>query len=134
MGPVLSSKALRVLLVEDEPLVASAITRTLEDAGCEIVGPIGGQSAALTIAESEAIDGAIIDANLRGQTAEPVADALVRRGIPFLVISASAPPEQPSVMGGRPFLAKPFGERDLVSATLALFPSDRIARPHDASA
>jgi CheY-like chemotaxis protein len=127
MGPTVSSKVLRVLLVEDEPLVASEITRTLEDAGCEIVGPIGGQSGALTIAQSEAIDGAIIDANLRGDTAEPVADVLVRRGIPFLVISGSAPPEEPNVMGGHPFLAKPFGERDLVSATLALFPADRVA-------
>ena len=130
----MSSRTLRVLLVEDELLVASEITRTLEEAGCEIVGPIGGQSGALTIAESEHIDGAIIDANLRGETAEPVADALVRRGIPFLVISGSAPPEAPNVMGGRPFLAKPFGEHDLVSATLALFPRDRVTASDDATA
>ena len=121
--PGAAMSAMRILLVEDEPATAAEIMRTLEEAGCEIVGPIGGQAGALTLAEGEPLDGAIVDANLRGQTAEPVAAALARRGIPFLVISGQAPPEVPSVLGNRPFLAKPFGEHDLVSATFDLFPT-----------
>lgn len=77
---------LRVILVEDEPLVAMMMEDLLTDLGCEIAGSFGSLSAALAWVEAGEgrIDGALLDVNLGGgETAFPVAEALRQRGVPF---------------------------------------------------
>jgi CheY-like chemotaxis protein len=77
--------AKRVLVVEDEYLVAMDMSAYLEAAGAHVVGPASNVSAALEALEEHAeLDGAILDVNLRGEMAYPVADALTARGIPFV--------------------------------------------------
>jgi CheY-like chemotaxis protein len=76
--------AKRVLVVEDEYLVAMDMSMWLEAAGAHVVGPASNVSAALEALKSAELDGAILDVNLRGEMAFPVADALVARGIPFV--------------------------------------------------
>ena len=74
----------RVLVVEDDYLVAMDIARALERAGAEVIGPASAVEAALAALEQTVLDGAILDINLGGEMAFPVADALMARGIPFI--------------------------------------------------
>ena len=76
--------AKRVLVVEDEYLVAMDMSAYLEAAGAHVVGPASNVTAALDALERTELDGAILDVNLRGEMAYPVADALAARGIPFV--------------------------------------------------
>jgi CheY-like chemotaxis protein len=74
----------RVLVVEDEYLVAMDVSAYLAAAGAQVVGPASTVTAALDAVEHTELDGAIVDVNLRGEMAYPVADALAARGIPFV--------------------------------------------------
>jgi CheY-like chemotaxis protein len=76
--------AKRVLVVEDEYLVAMDLSAWLEAAGAHVVGPASNVNAALEALQCSELDGAILDVNLRGEMAYPVADALAARGIPFV--------------------------------------------------
>jgi CheY-like chemotaxis protein len=76
--------AKRVLVVEDEYLVAMDVSAWLEAAGAHVVGPASNVNAALEVLECTELDGAILDVNLRGEMAYPIADALAARGIPFV--------------------------------------------------
>jgi CheY-like chemotaxis protein len=76
--------AKRVLVVEDEYLVAMDMSAYLEAAGAQVVGPASNVHAALEVVRRSELDGAILDVNLRGEMAYPVADALAARGIPFV--------------------------------------------------
>lgn len=73
----------RVLVVEDEFLVAMFLEETLEDLGCAIEGPAATVDAALALVEARALDAAILDVNLNGSSAFAVADALREKGVPF---------------------------------------------------
>jgi len=84
MTKKLQISAKRVLVVEDEYLVAMDMSAYLEAAGAHVVGPASNVSAALEALEHAELDGAILDVNLRGEMAYPVADALAARGIPFV--------------------------------------------------
>src|SRR3546814_9846381 len=79
-----SLAGLRILVVEDELLVALELEMMLIGLGCDVVGPASRLEKAMQLAAAEAIDGAILDVNLRGRPVYPVATALKARGIPFL--------------------------------------------------
>ncbi|MDJ0386766.1 HWE histidine kinase domain-containing protein [Roseomonas sp. E05] len=75
----------RVLLAEDEPLVALELETQLQALGFTVVGPAASLQEALRLAGEEALlDAAVLDVNLRGQAVFPVADLLVRRGVPVV--------------------------------------------------
>jgi CheY-like chemotaxis protein len=77
-------KPLRILVVEDEGLVAMMIEDLLEDLGCELAGSLASVGAALAWIEAGGdADGALLDVNLGGEPVFPVAEALRARGIPF---------------------------------------------------
>lgn len=80
--PLLAHK--RVLVVEDDYLVAMDLVRALQRAGAEVIGPAPAVEAALNALAQAAPDGAILDINLGGEMAFPVADALTERGVPFV--------------------------------------------------
>ncbi|MGJ4887615.1 response regulator [Bradyrhizobium sp. HKCCYLR20261] len=74
-----------ILIVEDEYMLADELRRELGGAGATVLGPVGTVAEALVLANSQArIDGAVLDVNLRGEMAFPVADLLVERGVPFV--------------------------------------------------
>ncbi len=77
----------KVLIVEDEPVLCMAMEATLAEAGYTVVGPASTVSAALKLVDS--CDLAILDVNLRHETSEPVAKQLQEREKPFFVISSS---------------------------------------------
>ncbi len=76
----------RLLLVEDEYLIAEDLKVSLQDLGIEVIGPAASVKDALTLVNQDAarLDGAVLDVNLRGERVFPVADALAARGIPFV--------------------------------------------------
>jgi DNA-binding response OmpR family regulator len=77
----------RILIVEDEMLVAMLIEDAVADLGHEIVGPAMRLETAMVAASDEQVDFAILDINLAGKQSFPVADKLRERGIPFLFAS-----------------------------------------------
>ena len=75
----------RILVVEDEYLLADELLGNLEEAGAIVVGPVGTIADALEIIDAETrVDMAVLDANLQGEMAFPVAERLEKRGIPYL--------------------------------------------------
>jgi CheY-like chemotaxis protein len=77
----------RVLLVEDEALVAMMIQEFLREYGRAVVGPISTASEALVTAQAGDFDGAILDINLGDGMAYPVAEILSARGVPFVFLT-----------------------------------------------
>lgn len=84
--PPLRLDGCRLLVVEDEYIVASDLAFCLGGFGAQVVGPVGTVRHALEILvkQGERLDGAVLDLNLNGEPAYPVADALIARGIPFV--------------------------------------------------
>jgi CheY-like chemotaxis protein len=77
-------KGLRILVVEDEGLVAMLIEDMLEDIGCEVAGSLSSVGQALKwLADGGSADAALLDVNLGGEPVWPVAEALQARGMPF---------------------------------------------------
>jgi CheY-like chemotaxis protein len=110
----------RVLVVEDESLVALWIEDVLIEAGAVVIGPVANVADALQIIESvpadDRIDAAVLDYNLAGISSMPVAAALVRRGVPFILQSAYM--DVPRQEGVR-LISKPYSPDDLVAAVAA---------------
>jgi DNA-binding response OmpR family regulator len=106
---------LKILVVEDEFLVASLIQDVLEDAGCVVSGPIPRLSEAIVAARADDCDAAVLDVNLGGDRVFPVAEELSRRHIPFVVVTGYAS-NLPGALDGRPTIRKPFRNRDLLNA------------------
>ena len=78
----------RILVVEDEYLVAMSLAEALQDAGSIVLGPVPSVDKAIETIELEPhIDGAVVDVNLGGLLAYPVADLLIARKIPFVFTS-----------------------------------------------
>ncbi len=121
----------RVLIVEDEAMIAMLIEDMLCDLDCEVVATVGRFEEAIATAEAADFDAALLDVNLGGRPVFPVAQVLVERGIPFAFLTGYGPtgidPAYPDV----PVLAKPFLVQDL-EAVLHRLRADR-GRPEGAS-
>jgi CheY-like chemotaxis protein len=102
--------ALRVLIVEDEALVALMIEDLVSDFGCEIAGSFARVSDALAVAESLACDVAILDVNVAGEEVYPLAERLRRRGIPIVFSTGYGGTGLRRDFQGAPVIAKPFDE------------------------
>ena len=98
----------RVLVVEDEAMVAALIEIILSDAGCVVVGPIATVTRALETIERERVDAALLDVRVNGRQAYPVADALAARGIPFAFVSGFARKDMPANYRPCAYVTKPF--------------------------
>jgi DNA-binding response OmpR family regulator len=97
----------RVLVVEDESLIAMLLEMALQDEGSIVVGPVSRVGDAIVAAGSGPLDGAFLDVNLAGEAAFPVAEVLTSRGVPFLMLSGYG---DQAVPAGRdwPIRSKPF--------------------------
>jgi DNA-binding response OmpR family regulator len=84
----------RVLIIDDEPLIALSLKDTLVEAGFQIVGVAGKLVKALALIDLAVFDVAIVDANLFGESSRPVGLALAARQIPYLVLSGYSEQQQ----------------------------------------
>lgn len=107
----------RVLLVEDEPLVALDIKSQLIALGCTVAGPAATPERALALVEAGNLDAALVDGNLGGRPVDAVIRALADRGIPFAFVTGYGREALPAAFQDAPLLAKPFAP-DQLSATL----------------
>jgi len=110
----------RVLVVEDQMLVALEIACLLEDIGCEPVGPVGHVQTALLALTKEPLDAALLDVDLAGESVEPIAELLKRRGIPFALVTGYARERIPARLRDYPYVGKPFTFGDMKATVLAL--------------
>ncbi|MES2835136.1 MAG: response regulator [Pseudomonadota bacterium] len=100
----------RVLVVEDESLVAMLLETILEDMGCTPVGPAATVDDGLAMAERETLDAALLDVNVAGHHVFPVAEALRARGVPFVFSTGYGEGGLPDEWRGQTTLQKPFTE------------------------
>lgn len=102
-------KGLRLLLVEDEAMVAMMLEDMLGDLGCEVVGPAGSVALALELARADqGIAGAILDVNVAGEPIYPVAETLKARGVPFVFITGYGSADIDGRFADAPTVQKPF--------------------------
>ena len=109
----------RLLIVEDEYFIAIDVARRLEDEGAEVVGPVGTVDDALDIIDDALeLDGVVLDLNLSGEMAYPVADALSKRGVPFIFATGYDRSSIPTRYAGVTLCEKPV---DAAKIARALF-------------
>lgn len=112
----------RVLVVDDEVLIAFDIRDTLIGGGFGQVDLAPDVQSALACLGTCRYDFAVLDGNLNGETAEPVAVALRDLGTPFLVVSGYSGTQRSGVMASANFLGKPFSPDELLAAARAMLP------------
>jgi CheY-like chemotaxis protein len=106
----------RVLVVEDEMLIGMLLEDMLTDLGYEVVKVVPRLKDALAAVESDSFDLAILDVHLQGESAFPVADALIARNLPFVFATGYGERGLPESYRERPVLQKPFARDDLERA------------------
>jgi len=107
---------MRLLLVEDDPMLVRPLARALEAAGHEIAGQAGSVAAALKELGDTTFDAVVLDTNLRQQSAEPVAAELRARAVPFLLVTGYDADQLEGSFFGAPCLSKPYAVEDLLAA------------------
>ena len=105
----------KVLVVEDEALIAMEIAHVLRKADFEVLGPVRAVAEALTLIEENGCDAAVLDINLSGETSEPVARKLLAKGTRFVTLSGYSRAQHPPIFAGVPALAKPLRAALLVA-------------------
>jgi CheY-like chemotaxis protein len=108
----------RVLLVEDEAIIALDLATLLTDLGAVVVGPAHSVANALELHNEGKIDCAVLDVNLDGEPVYPVARALETRHIPFVFVTAYYGEKVDSQFQDCPVLQKPVDFQELVHAIL----------------
>ena len=99
----------RILIVEDEPLIAMMLEDFLDVLDRAVAGIADNVAAALDLIAQGGVDAAILDVNLRaGETSWPIADTLAEAGIPFVIATGGSGDSIAEAHRGRPVLAKPF--------------------------
>lgn len=99
---------MRVLLVEDEPLLLVAASNMLEELGHQVCGMATSLGSAMQAAETLNVDIAVLDVNIGGDRIDGVATLLASRGIPFVFTTGYGIEALPTPFAGRPYLTKPF--------------------------
>ena len=113
---------LRLLVIEDETMIAIMLEDLLEELGCVVVEVAGTLSKGLALANDEGLelDGAILDVNLGGEKVYPVAERLSDRGVPFIFCTGYGMAGLAAKFAHIPTLAKPYEVEDLQGALAAL--------------
>jgi DNA-binding response OmpR family regulator len=110
-------QGLRVLVVEDEPLIADLVSEMLIDLGCVPVGPAATLDNAQILAANETFDAALLDVRLKGQDVFPLAQALLDRKVHIVFMSGSGAHGLPTQWQRYRSIGKPF-TRDEIAAAL----------------
>lgn len=107
------SAAPRVLVLEDEPLIAMMVQGWLEELGCETVGPAHSVPTALDLIANGSLDGAILDVSIGSGDSTAVADALRQKGVPYALATGRAGGKLVAEYGKAPSLLKPYDFADV---------------------
>jgi CheY-like chemotaxis protein len=108
-------QGLRVLVVEDELLVAMLVEEQLAEEGCTVIGPAANTTEALALIKDARLDAAVLDLNLNGERPTNVAEALTARQVPFVIVTGYSDRQlEEPVLQRAPRLGKPFRAEELV--------------------
>jgi DNA-binding response OmpR family regulator len=110
---------LRVLVLEDEALIALDLEATLADAGWQVLGPAGTLARARTLAEATRPDVACLDVNIGAETSHDLARDLLAQGIPVVFLSGRDARALPEDLRDVPVLGKPVNESALIRTLAA---------------
>jgi CheY-like chemotaxis protein len=110
----------RVLLVEDEPIIAMSMEDMLADLGCVVIGPALSAAEAEELARNEQLDAALLDINMGDGTSFPVALILRERRIPFSFATGYGRTGVPTELSDVPVLAKPYTQESLAKTLRSL--------------
>lgn len=105
---------MQILLVEDEALIALDIETILEGAGYGRIITANTVAGALRKIGEQGFDAALLDLNLGSETTIAVADELVRRDIPFLLVTGRDAAQLPDELRHRPIVRKPYGTGEIL--------------------
>ena len=105
----------RILIVEDEFLIATTLEEMLIEQGHEIIGIAPTLQEGVRMASDPACQGALLDLNLNGEKSLPIADILQKRGVPF-VYTTGYGDSIASMAGDVPILSKPYTQADVKHA------------------
>ncbi len=101
-------EGLRILIVEDNPFIASALEEMLFEQGLVIAGMASSMEVALRLAASMQVDLALLDVNIGDRKIDPVAETLALRGTPFVFTTGCGRAGLPEAFLDRPIVEKPF--------------------------
>jgi PAS domain S-box-containing protein len=118
----------RLLMVEDEFLVGMMAKRLLESMGATVLGPYASLAEGIAAAKSEHFDGALLDFNLAGEYAEPLADYLAARGVPFVFLTGYQRDSIDRRYANVPLLQKPIEAESLERVLVSLLDAPGLLR------
>ena len=110
----------RVLIVEDEWLIAEYLVNALSGAGFEVMGPTARVAQALALIEQQPPDAAMLDVSLKGERSYPIAIELKRRRIPFAFMTGYSDMDLPGELRTGPILTKPARQSELLECLRGL--------------
>ena len=111
----------RILVVEDEAIIALSIADILTDAGGVVIGPASSASEALLLIENESVDCAVLDLHLgREEDASRIADWLAQANVPFIFVTGYSEHRILSRHASRPVILKPYEQQEIVAALTAM--------------
>ena len=114
-------KGCKILILEDEYLIASLCSDELKARGAEIVGPVGDVSEGLSLARREPLDAAILEVLVHGGPAYPLAELLLKREVPIVFTTRLTAELLPPHWRGTRTFEKPFEVDDLVDHMVSLY-------------
>jgi response regulator of citrate/malate metabolism len=126
--PIMTDVPLRILIVEDEAVVAFDLAGTIGAMGFEIVGPATSLAGGRELLHAVAPDGALLDINVGGEAVYPLARDCLDRGLPIAFVTAMHPANIPQEMQAVPRLAKPWTMPQLRRLMLTVFGQDERTR------
>jgi CheY-like chemotaxis protein len=118
---------MKLLVVEDEALIAMEVEEMVAAMGAEVVGAFSRVTDALAALERETVAGAILDIQLDGDTTLRLVDVLLDRGCPILFVTGGAPESIPEIYRQLPRVSKPFNQVDFERSAKLIFGADRLA-------
>ena len=107
---------LRVLIIEDSPVVGPFTADLLSELGCNILGPAPTMATARELVETGGYDAALMDIHIRGERVFPLCELLDAKGVPFILTSGYADWQMPEKWESRPRLQKPYKLDDVEQA------------------
>jgi len=111
----------KVLIIEDNYVVAAHLAAALEDDGFKVIGPVATAEGAVSRIDEEALDGALLDVRLREGSAVDVASALRGHGVPFVIVSGYSRDMLPTELKDAPYVGKPMGSSELIQTVRDAF-------------
>lgn len=102
-----------ILVLEEQPAIARLFGEMLEEMNCRVIGPADRIPEALALLVQNDVDAAILDVKIEGQSSAPVAEELIRRGIPWAFASSNEADEVARRYPAAPMITKPFSSEHI---------------------